>query len=106
MWVRFKTWLSEKVDVKVTGYICVGIFGLTVVGLLCLIGLSAGVEGALSEWAAAAGFGIILINAWNILLARWGQQQTGRKLIWNKVAVILSGCMIGLMVMIYIMGIV
>lgn len=106
MWKRLKTWLSEKVDVKVTGYLCVGIFGLTLIGLFTLIGLSASQNGDLPEWSAAGGFAIILVNAWNILLARWGQQQTGRKLIWNKVAVVLSGCMIGVMAVIYILGVV
>jgi hypothetical protein len=105
MWKRFRQWRSEKVDVKITGYICVGIFCLTVLGLLVMIGFSAGMEGALPEWSAAAGIIIMLVNAWNIFLARWGQEQTGRKLIWNRVAVILSGCMIGVMALIYIMGI-
>lgn len=104
MWKRLKEWLRSKVDVRITGYICVGIFGLTVISLLALIGLSVGRNGSLPEWSAAGGFAIMLVNAWNILLARWGQQQTGRKLKWNKAAVILSGCMIGLMAAIYILG--
>ena len=105
MWKKWKEWLSAKVDVKVTGYICVGIFALTLIGLIALVVMSVGTEGKLPEWAAAAGVGIILVNAWNILLARWGQAQTGRKLSWNKTAVILSGSMIGLMVFIYMVGI-
>lgn len=106
MWKKWKEWLASKVDVKVTGYICVGIFALTVIGFLWLVARSADAEGNLSEWAAAAGFCIMLVNGWNILLARWGQQQTGRKLKWNKAAVILSGSMIGLMAAIYLIGIV
>ncbi len=105
MWKRFRQWLSQKIDVKITGYICVGVFVLSVCGLLWMIVLSASQNGTLAEWSAAAGIGIILVNAWNILLARWGQKQTGRKLKWNKAAVILSGCMIGLMAVIYILGI-
>lgn len=106
MWKKWKEWLSAKVDVKVTGYICVAVFALTLIGLIALVVLSVGAEGKLSEWAAAAGVGIILVNAWNILLARWGQAQTGRKLNWNKTAVILSGSMIGLMAVIYVLGII
>lgn len=105
MWKKWKEWLSTKVDVKVTGYICVAVFALTLIGLIALVVLSVGAKGKLSEWAAAAGVGIILVNAWNILLARWGQAQTGRKLKWNKSAVILSGSMIGLMAFIYLVGI-
>lgn len=106
MWKRFKKWLASKIDVKITGYICVVIFALSVLGLLWMIGLSASQSGSLAEWSAAVGIGIILVNAWNILLARWGQRQTGRKLKWNKAAVILSGCMIGVMAAIYILGVV
>ena len=105
MWKKWKEWLATKVDVKVTGYICVAVFALTLIGLIALVVMSVGAEGKLSEWAATAGVGIVLVNAWNILLARWGQAQTGRKLSWNKTAVILSGSMIGLMVFIYLVGI-
>ena len=105
MWKKWKEWLSAKVDVKVTGDICVGIFALTGIGLIVLVVMSVRAEGELPEWTAAAGVGIILVNAWNILLARWGQAQTGRKLNRNKMAVILSGSMIGLMVFIYMVGI-
>lgn len=105
MWKKWKEWLSAKVDVKVTGYICVAVFALTLISLIILVVMSVGAEGKLPEWAAAAGVGIILVNAWNILLARWGQAQTGRKLKWNKTAVILSGSMIGLMAVIYLVGI-
>ena len=106
MWKKWKDWLSAKVDVKVTGYICMAVFTLTVIALIALVVMSVGAEGKLPEWAAAAGVGIILVNAWNILLARWGQAQTGRKLNWNKTAVILSGSMIGLMAVIYVLGII
>lgn len=105
MWKKWKEWFSSKVDVKVTGYICVVVFALTLIGLIALVVMSVSAEGKLPEWAAATGVGIILTNAWNILLARWGQAQTGRKLNWNKTAVILSGSMIGLMAVIYMVGI-
>ncbi len=105
MWKKWKEWLASKVDVKVTGYICVAVFALTLIGLFWLVAKSAGTEGKLAEWAAAAGVGIILINAWNILLARWGQAQTGRKLKWNRAAVVLSAVLIGVMVLIYLLGI-
>lgn len=104
MWKEWKSRLEEKVDVKVTGYISVGIFALSVILLLWLVGLSAAAAGELAEWAAAAGIAIILVNAWSIVLAKWGQAQTGRKLKLNRTAVWLNRAVIAVMAVIYVLG--
>lgn len=106
MWKALKVKLAEKIDVKITGYISVFMFGLTVIGLFMLIGMSAGASGELPLWASFAGFGIIVFNLLAIRLSKWGQAQTGRRLMINKTAVWMNRGMIVVMVLIYGMGVV
>ncbi|MBQ8813700.1 MAG: hypothetical protein IJZ85_04305 [Lachnospiraceae bacterium] len=106
MWKAFKTKLAEKIDIKITGYISAFMFGLTVIGLFMLIGMAAGTSGELPLWAAFAGVGIIVFNGLAIRLSKWGQAQTGRRLKINKVAVWMNRGMIGVMILIYGLGVV
>ena len=106
MWKTLKAKLTEKIDVKITGYISVFMFGMTVIGLFMLIGRAAGASGELPLWASVAGFGIILFNLLAIRIARWGQAQTGRRLMINRTAVWMNRGMIGVMVLIYGLGVV
>ena len=106
MWRGIKELLREKVDVKITGYISAAVFALTAAALICLIGLSASRSGELSVQAAFVGFGLIVCNLLAIRLARWGQTQTGRRLKLNRTAIRLNQVMIGVMLAIYLFGIV
>lgn len=106
MWKKWKNAIAEKIDIKITGYISAAMFGIAAVALLYVIGLSAGAAGALPLWAAYAGFGIMVFCWLAILLSKWGQRQTGRRLKINKIAVWLNGGLIGVMGLIYVLGIV
>lgn len=106
MWKKLRKWLGEKIDVKITGYISVVMFAVTVMALLYVIGLAAGADGNLPIWVAYAGFGIIAVNILAIMLSRWGQRQTGRRLKVNRTAVWLNWGMIIVMVLIYGLGII
>lgn len=100
------TGLWEKIDVKITGYISLAILIISVFTFLYVVSLATAAAGTLPIWAAYVGFGIIVADSLAIALARWGQAQTGRKLAPNRWAVRLCGVMIGLMLLIYIWGII
>ena len=106
VWKTIKTKLSEKIDVKVTGYISVMMFALSVVALIILIVMSVRSAGALPLWVAFAGAGIMAFDGLAIGLSKWGQAQTGRRLMVNKTAVWLNRGMILVMLVIYGWGLV
>ena len=104
VWKTFKAKLAQKIDVKITGYISVVMFALSVIALVVLIVKAVGAAGELPLWAAYAGAGIMVFDGLAILLAKWGQAQTGRRLMVNKAAVWLNGGMILVMAAIYVWG--
>ena len=103
---KHKSRIWEKIDVKITGYISLGLFAALVGVLIWLVVLATVAAGTLPIWAAYAGFGIIVCNFLAIRLAKWGQAQTGRHLKANRLAVRLHIGMIVVMALVYILGIV
>ena len=106
VWKKIKTKLAEKIDVKITGYISVVMFVMAVVGLIALIVMSVRAAGELPLWVAFAGVGIMAFDWLAIRLSKWGQAQTGRRLMVNKTAVWLHRGLILVMVVIYGWGLV
>ena len=105
VWKTFKAKLAEKIDVKITGYISVVMFAMSVMALIALLVKAVGTAGELPLWAAYAGVGIMAFDWLAILLAKWGQAQTGRRLMVNKTAVWLNRGMILVMAAIYGWGV-
>jgi len=106
VWKTVKKKLAEKIDVKITGYISTVMFGMAVIALFVLVGMSVGAAGELPLWVAFAGVGVMVFNWLAICLSKWGQAQTGRRLMVNKTAVWLNRGMILTMVLIYGLGVV
>lgn len=103
---KHKSRIWEKIDVKITGYISLGLLAVLVGVLIYLVVLATIAAGTLPIWAAYAGFGIIVCNVLSIQLAKWGQAQTGRHLKANRLAVRLHTGMIVVMALIYILGLI